>query len=98
MIGIYLVRNQINEKVYVGQSWDIDRRWYEEKKTLCNAHLKASMIKYGIDKFEFSILEILDSPSQEELTLREAFYILFRKKTSKSSVSRMNCDQSNDLP
>jgi len=31
--GIYLIRNQINVKVYVGQSIHIWRRWYEHKKS-----------------------------------------------------------------
>ena len=28
MIGIYKIENKVNGKIYVGQSIDIDTRWY----------------------------------------------------------------------
>ena len=32
MIGIYKITNNVNKKVYIGQSIDIKRRWREHKK------------------------------------------------------------------
>ena len=33
MTGIYLITNLINNKVYVGQSTDIERRWSEHLRS-----------------------------------------------------------------
>ena len=33
MIGIYKIQNLINQKCYIGQSIDIERRWRDEKRT-----------------------------------------------------------------
>ena len=33
MTGIYLIRNKINGKVYIGQSTDIHRRWMEHLRS-----------------------------------------------------------------
>ena len=32
MIGIYEIKNIINNKVYVGQSKDIEKRWKKHKR------------------------------------------------------------------
>ena len=60
MIGIYKIKNKINNKIYIGQSKDINNRW---KRHLYDARngsstlLHAAIRKYGIDNFEFSIVE-----------------------------------------
>ena len=51
-IGIYLIRNKANNKVYVGQSVDIKQRWYNHKRgrrndTHDNEHLQKAYNKYG---------------------------------------------------
>ena len=67
--GIYLIRNLINNKIYIGQSSDIKRRWQEHlrsaqpnkyaKKSIrdSNAPLHLAMQKYGIKNFSINILE-----------------------------------------
>ena len=79
MIGIYLIRNIITNKVYVGQSTNIQRRWWEHKSrafdpnnNCYNKPLYCSMRKYGLDAFK---LEILCECSIEELNQLEADYI-----------------------
>ena len=57
-IGIYMIRNLSNNKVYIGQSTNINRRWNDHKMKLknnihYNEHLQKSYNKYG-EKF-FSI-------------------------------------------
>jgi len=42
MIGIYEIKNKINNKVYIGSSNDIERRFNEHKMKLNNK--KASFI------------------------------------------------------
>lgn len=62
--GIYLIKNNINGKCYVGQSKNIEARWAEHKrlvksnKPIKNTYpLYCAFIKYGIANFTFSILE-----------------------------------------
>ena len=60
--GIYKITNKVNGKVYIGQSRDIKRRWYEHRKVKgdYDRHsypLYSAIEKYGIDNFEFEIIE-----------------------------------------
>jgi group I intron endonuclease len=78
MIGIYKIENIVNKKVYIGQSWNILKRWRLEKSGYAvNEYLKRSFLKYGKDSFKFSILqELLDmEASQETLDELEKKYI-----------------------
>lgn len=64
IIGIYEIRNKINNKVYVGSSVDINQRWIAHRSALRNnshhsAHLQRSWNKYGEDSFIFAILKIV---------------------------------------
>lgn len=74
MIGIYLITNKVNGKKYVGQSIDIEERWkshiWESKKSEYIIH--RAMRKYGIDNFDFSILE---ECSVDKLNEREIYWI-----------------------
>ena len=76
--GIYQIRNIINNKMYIGQSINIRRRWWEHKTRVYetdekyNLPIYNAMRKYGIDNFEFTIIE---ECSKELLNEREAYYI-----------------------
>ncbi|MBA4547717.1 GIY-YIG nuclease family protein [Thermoactinomyces intermedius] len=76
--GIYLIKNNITNKIYVGSSANIERRWKEHKKSL-NAgthhspHLQASWDKYGKEAFSFSIIEVVDDVNN--LIDREQFWL-----------------------
>lgn len=74
MIGIYMILNTINGKIYIGKSINIERRWKEELNGQLNAHIRRSMDKYGIANFKFSV--ILECEA-EELDEKEKFYIDF---------------------
>lgn len=78
--GIYLITNNINNKHYVGQSVNIERRWYEHRITArskANVRhlypLYRAIDKYGIDNFSFEILEVV--PKHSELNTLENKYI-----------------------
>lgn len=65
MVGIYRIRNKINNKCYYGSSKDIDKRWKEHIRNLINGKhhsilLQRSWDKYGADVFLFEIVEICD--------------------------------------
>ena len=75
--GIYMIANQVNGKVYVGQSSDIFHRWAEHKNTLrgnchANNHLQHAWNKYEEQNFCFSIIEECD---ESELNCREIYWI-----------------------
>lgn len=73
-----MIENKINSKRYIGQSWDIDRRWFEHTRYESNTHLKSAYSKYGLDNFEFRVLCELkeeDEQSQERLDDLEIAYI-----------------------
>lgn len=77
MIGIYCIRNKVNNKIYIGSSVDIDRRFRKHRTQLntkvhSNKHLIKAYHKYGKDNFEFIILE---ECLKEDLIDREMFYI-----------------------
>jgi len=77
LIGIYQIRNVINEKIYIGSAINIDRRWNEHvsllKRTKHHSrHLQSAWNKYGEENFEFSILEECE---KEQLVEREQYYI-----------------------
>ena len=63
--GIYMIRNRINNKVYIGQSIDLVRREGDHFSDLrrgihTNTHLQSSFNKYGEVNFEFIVLEYCD--------------------------------------
>ena len=75
--GIYMIRNRINNKVYIGQSIDLVRREGDHFSDLrrgihTNTHLQSSFNKYGEVNFEFIVLEYCDETKLDEL---EIYYI-----------------------
>lgn len=57
MKWLYVIKNEISGKEYIGVTIDPDRRWRQHKlmRTKCSA-LKDAMKKYGVDNFTFSLL------------------------------------------
>ena len=77
MIGIYKITNLCNNKSYIGQSVDIEKRWGEHRRAVnyknehtYNYPLYRAMRKYGIHNFLFEIVEEVDIKS---LTEREQY-------------------------
>lgn len=85
MIGyIYCYRNTINNKVYIGQTDNINRR-KKEHISKANRGYKEKFYnairKYGIDNFEFSILYSFNSSSSSRLSiLLDAMEVFLIKK------------------
>ena len=59
--GIYCVTNKVNNKIYIGQSIDIERRWDQHKYGKGNLILRNAIKKYGLYNFTFEILEEVDT-------------------------------------
>ena len=86
MFFIYKITNLINQKIYIGSS-SIDRgydtRWEEHKKAsklekhpCYNYPLQKAMRKYGIDNFEYQIIET-DIPTADKRAELEQQYIIY---------------------
>lgn len=76
-VGIYVIENTANGKKYVGQSYDVIRRFRVHKLKLRkgehpNTHLQGAWNQYGENSFAFSVIE---NCSIEVLNDREMFWI-----------------------
>lgn len=56
MIGIYKITNPEN-KIYIGQSKNIDSRIYQHKIRSSSKQLRESIEKYGFDNHKIEIIE-----------------------------------------
>lgn len=79
MIGIYKITNKINNKIYIGQSNNIEGRIRGHIKYLKlnkhkNKHLQSSVNKHKIINFTF---EIVEECEREKLNERENYWIEF---------------------
>lgn len=86
MIGIYLIKNLINQKIYIGSSQNIKRRFYLHKHYLnqnkhSNQHLQNAWNEYKEDNFSFSILEQISDIKQ--LLQKEKDYIIQYNSTNR---------------
>lgn len=78
--GIYKITNLKNEKIYIGSSSNIERRFIEHKSDLINnRHHSYKMqndfnINSNINDFSFEIIEEING-SKQELFRKEQFYI-----------------------
>lgn len=73
--GIYYIRNSQTNKLYIGSSKDIDKRFRQHKNALkngkhINIHLQRAYNLYGESSFEYGIME-----ETSDLFIREEFYI-----------------------
>ena len=76
---IYIIKNSVNDKVYIGQAKDAAERWlshvynakHENKISKEKQIIHKAMMKYGIDKFHYEILEYQVSNYDE----REIYWI-----------------------
>lgn len=79
MIGIYKITNLINGQSYIGQSVDIEKRWLKERQSAFNVNnssynypISCAFRKYGIDNFQF---EVLEECLRNQLNEREKYWI-----------------------
>lgn len=75
MCGIYMIKNKINGKVYIGQSIHIHKRFKEHIRhsKYSNSVIHLAIKKYGLENFEFNILILCKKDKLNEL---ESKYII----------------------
>lgn len=86
MIGIYKITNIQNNKVYIGQSTDVEDRIAHHRSSLRhnkheNSHLQRSWNKYGEDSFMFEILDICEEQALDD---KERYYIEMYQATDQN--------------
>jgi len=77
MTGIYMIKNKLNNKIYVGQSSNIENRWWKHKSFLNknthhNKRLQEDWNKYGKENF---MMKILEECPNSLLNEREIYWI-----------------------
>lgn len=81
MIGVYKITNLINQKIYIGVSIDIEKRWKQHKNYYLdssnkeyNKYLYQDFRKYGLENFSF---EVIEEVSKDEIYDREKYWIKY---------------------
>ena len=74
MIGIYKITNLINNKCYIGQSINIQRRWREHRARRGSSPLYKDMKIYGVENFSF---EVIEECHINELNTKEIYWIKY---------------------
>lgn len=83
MKTIYLHRNKINNKVYIGQTIQpVENRWKNGEGYKSCHYFYNAILKYGWDNFEHIILEQNENWTQEELNEKEKAYIILFDSTN----------------
>lgn len=76
--GIYVIRNLVNNKFYVGSTVNLRQRFHQHFGSLSNGyhhnpHLQSAWNKYGESFFEFAVIEVVES--KEQILVREQEWI-----------------------
>ena len=69
--AVYKITNTVTNDFYVGSSKDVKRRWKEHKcpsrwKQYKNNQMYLDMHEYGVEKFVFEILEVIEPEKLKE--------------------------------
>ena len=81
---IYIIRNTVNSKVYIGQTkTSVEQRWQEHLRhaKYGTQIINRAMRKHGVDKFYIETLEIC---TLDVLDYREVYYIDLYDSTDKT--------------
>lgn len=87
MKAIYKWTNLQNNKVYIGKSVDIARRlrnYRDEVKKNKQRPIISAIRKYGFENFNFEIIEICDSLTNQEILEKEQYWINFYNSKNKN--------------
>lgn len=79
MIGIYKITSP-NDRIYIGQSTDIEKRWfdYKRKNPKSQVRLNRSFIKHGVENHSFEIIEecCVDNLNERERYWQDYYNVL----------------------
>jgi group I intron endonuclease len=95
--GIYKITNLINNKIYIGKSYDIEKRssnhWHNRNsKKYKSLSLYRAFKKYGLINFKFEIIELIERDVKKklntELNRKEKYYIKKFKSFGKEGYNQ----------
>src|ERR1035437_1707169 len=73
---IYLLKNNINNKVYVGQTWrTLKDRWQNGTGYKRCTHIDSAIKKYGAEAFYYEILDFAFTQPQADIL--EIYYVSY---------------------
>ena len=92
MIGIYKITNKLNNKIYIGQSNNITRRFSEHQTKGSSSRIPVdeAIQKYGKENFSF---EIIEECPLDKLNERESYWINYYDTV----VNGYNCSIGGDF-
>jgi len=95
--GVYLIRNLVSQKIYVGSSININKHWSRHRYNLrrglhCNNIIQKDWNKCTESNFDFSIQELC---LKQDLLTRETYWVNFYN--SMNPEKGYNCVLPNDL-
>lgn len=90
--GVYMIKDKTEGKVYIGESFDIYRRWEQHKGDLINHRhdnypLQRLYNEYGMDNLEFSIVHEVKNQPCDEIT---KLYLLYLEEEELKGVFHIN--------
>lgn len=81
MTGIYKIENLLNHKIYIGKALNINKRFGDHRRLIWNKDLPSynyplyrALRKYGINNFQFSIVEECEP---DDLIEKEIYWIQY---------------------
>lgn len=100
LAGIYMIKNLVNNKVYIGKSINIYARIWEHihrlnKGISDSPHLQNSWTKYSSENFEYSVLEVLDDVV--EIAKRELFWMTVLNTLDKNYGYNLRSDSDSQM-
>lgn len=82
MQGIYKFTNKINGKIYIGQSVNLNNRYKQHisnynnpSSSMYNTKFYRALRKYGLENFDYDIIEHSNYFTRDELNQKEIYYI-----------------------
>lgn len=89
IIGIYTITSP-SGRVYIGQSWDMQRRWYchKQDRRANGLAIRRSFAKHGVNNHAFEVIHRLSADAtQDDLNHWERFYI---KRAKRDGIRLLN--------
>lgn len=103
MIGIYEIKNKINGNVYIGETFNIERRFEEHKNELLsnihhNINLQRDFNKYGFSNFNFSVIQEYTDKDKSVITQSRLIILedLWMKRYKDNGIKLYNIENTLD--
>lgn len=90
---IYKITNIVNNKIYIGQTRNVDDRWYKHNYNALSGrkgHLYDAMRKYGLENFTIEVIEECDDDIVDD---REKYWIAHYNSTDNVVIIKQLVDK-----